>query len=72
MFSSIYVLISLIILGILVVGGLQIMQITLIEFIQRRIFTKAALEFAFRIPRMKMESLANLHTPELVNRFLMF
>ncbi len=68
-FSSIYVLISLIILGILVVGGLQIMQITLIEFIQRRIFTKAALEFAFRIPRMKMESLANLHTPELVNRF---
>lgn len=68
-FSSIYVLISLIILGILVVGGLQIMQITLIEFIQRRIFTKAALEFAFRIPRMKMESLANLHTPELINRF---
>lgn len=68
-FSSIYVLISLIILGILVVGGLQIMQITLIEYIQRRIFTKAALEFAFRIPRMKIESLTNLHTPELVNRF---
>ena len=68
-FSSIYVLITLIILGVLVVGVLQIMQITLIEYIQRRIFTKAALEFAFRIPRIKIESITNLHTPELVNRF---
>lgn len=68
-FSSIYLLIGLVLLGVLVAGGLQIMQITLVEYIQRRIFTKAALEFTFRIPRMKVESLTNLHTPELINRF---
>lgn len=68
-FSSIYLLIGLVLLGILAAGGLQIMQMTLLEYIQRRIFTKAALEFTFRLPRMKVESLSNLHTPELVNRF---
>ncbi|WPZ08992.1 peptidase domain-containing ABC transporter [Roseivirga spongicola] len=68
-FSSIYLLIGLVLLGILAAGGLQIMQMTILEYIQRRIFTKAALEFTFRIPRMKVESLSNLHTPELVNRF---
>jgi len=68
-FSSIYLLIGLVLLGILAAGGLQIMQITMVEYIQRRIFTKAALEFTFRLPRMKVESLTNLHTPELVNRF---
>lgn len=68
-FSSIYLLIGLVLLGILASGGLQIMQITLVEYLQRRIFTKAALEFTFRIPRMKIESLNNLHVPELINRF---
>ncbi len=68
-FSSIYLLIALVLLGILAAGGIQIMQITLVEYIQRRIFTKAALEFTFRIPRMKVESLSNLHAPELINRF---
>lgn len=68
-FSSIYLLIGLVLLGILASGGLQIMQITLVEYLQRRIFTKAALEFTFRIPRMRIESLNNLHAPELINRF---
>lgn len=68
-FSSIYLLIGLVLLGILASGGLQVMQITLVEYLQRRIFTKAAMEFTFRIPRMKAESLNNLHAPELVNRF---
>lgn len=68
-FSSIYLLVGLVLLGILAAGGLQIMQMTMVEYIQRRVFTKAALEFTFRLPRMKVESLTNLHTPELVNRF---
>jgi len=67
--SSIYLLIFLVLLGVLAAGGLQVMQITLVEYIQRRVFTKAALEFTFRIPRMKIESLSNLHAPELINRF---
>lgn len=68
-FSSIYILIALVLLGVLASGGLQVMQITLVEYLQRRIFTKAAFEFTYRIPKMKAESLTNLHAPELVNRF---
>lgn len=68
-FSSIYVLIGAVILGVLFTGILQIMQITLVEYLQRRVFTKAALEFAFRIPRVRIESLQGNYAPELVNRF---
>lgn len=68
-FSSVYVLITLVILGVLAAGGLQIMQISLVEHLQRRIFTKAAFEFAFRIPRIKAEALFKHHAPELMNRF---
>jgi ABC-type bacteriocin/lantibiotic exporter with double-glycine peptidase domain len=68
-FSSVYILIGLVIIGVMVTGGLQIVQISLVEHLQRRIFTKAAFEFAFRIPRIRMESLMNSYAPELVNRF---
>ena len=68
-FSSVYVLIALVIVGVLAAGGLQVMQITLVEYLQRRVFTKAAFEFAFRVPRIKMEALLQHHAPELMNRF---
>ncbi|MEM7107687.1 MAG: ATP-binding cassette domain-containing protein [Bacteroidota bacterium] len=68
-FSSVYVLIALVIVGVLATGGLQVMQITLVEYLQRRVFTKAAFEFAFRVPRIKMEALLQHHAPELMNRF---
>lgn len=68
-FSSIYFLIAIIILGVLGSGILQVMQITIVEYIQRRVFTKAAFEFAFRVPRIKMEAIHNIHFPELMNRF---
>lgn len=68
-FSSVYVLITIIIIGVIVGGGLQIVQISLVEHLQRRIFTKASLEFAFRIPRLKAEAIIGSHAPELVNRF---
>lgn len=68
-FSSVYILIGLVILGVLITGILQVVQMTLVEHLQRRIFTKAAFEFAYRIPRIKMEALFKNYTPELVNRF---
>jgi ABC-type bacteriocin/lantibiotic exporter with double-glycine peptidase domain len=67
--NSVVVLIALVVLGVLITGGLQIMQITIVEILQRRVFTKAAYEFAFRIPRLKMEKLGTKYPPELVNRF---
>ena len=68
-FSSVYLIIGVVILGVLIAGVLQIVQISLVEFLQRRVFAKAALEFAFRIPRLKMEALSGKYGPELVNRF---
>ncbi len=40
------------------------------DIIQRRIFVRAASDLAYRLPRVKAESLDDVHAPELVNRFL--
>ncbi len=69
LFDGVVVLITFVIVGIIIAGGLQIMQIYLVEILQRRIFTRAAFEFAFRIPRIKTEALLKSHPPELMNRF---
>lgn len=45
-------------------------QYYIAEVIQRRIFVRTASELAFRLPRVKAESLEGIHGPELVNRFL--
>ena len=68
-FSSVYVMIGLVIVGVLLTGALQIIQISLVEFLQRRIFSKAAFEFAYRLPRIRMEAILKNYAPELVNRF---
>jgi len=69
LFDGVIVLITFVIIGIVIAGGLQLMQIYLVEILQRRVFTRAAFEFAFRIPRIKTESLLKSHPPELMNRF---
>lgn len=68
-FSSVYILIGLVILGVLATGILQIVQISIVEQLQRRVFVKAALEFAYRIPRVRLEAITKSYAPELVNRF---
>ncbi|PWJ41785.1 peptidase domain-containing ABC transporter [Sediminitomix flava] len=68
-FDSIALLIAIIIIATLVTGGLQIMQISLVEIIQRRLFVKAALEYTYRLPKMRLEAILGEHAPELMNRF---
>jgi ABC-type bacteriocin/lantibiotic exporter with double-glycine peptidase domain len=68
-FSSVIVLIVFIICAVLASGALQIMQISLVEILQQRIFAKAAYEFAYRVPKIKTEALDGYHPPELMNRF---
>jgi ABC-type bacteriocin/lantibiotic exporter with double-glycine peptidase domain len=68
-FSSIYLLIGLIIFGVTVGGVLQVLQVTIVENLQRRIFTKAAFEFAYRMPRVRSEALHGQYAPEIINRF---
>lgn len=68
-FSSSYILIAVVILGVLIGGILLIGQFTLVEAIEQRLFAKASIEFAYRLPRIKPEALEGSHPPELVNRF---
>lgn len=66
---------SLIVLIILVAGAiafsgiLQISQLRITESLQQKIFTRAAFEFTYRIPRIRLEQLFRQYTPELMNRF---
>ncbi|MBC6699010.1 peptidase domain-containing ABC transporter [Hymenobacter puniceus] len=68
--TSLVVLISFIVLGTLLVGGLQVMQVYLVEFIQQRLFARVSLDFAVRLPRVRTESLDGEYLPELMNRLL--
>jgi ABC-type bacteriocin/lantibiotic exporter with double-glycine peptidase domain len=67
--TSWIVLVSFVILGITISGILQIQQLKITEYLQQKIFTRAAFEFAYRIPRIKLEALYNHYAPELMNRF---
>ncbi len=62
-------LIAFTIIGIAFYGITNFFQMQLLEKLQQRIFTRAAFEFAYRIPRMQLDYLAKYYPPELVNRF---
>jgi ABC-type bacteriocin/lantibiotic exporter with double-glycine peptidase domain len=66
---SVVVLITLIVVALMIVGGLQVMQLWLVEFIQQRLFARTAAEFAYRVPRFQAEALLKYYPPELMNRF---
>lgn len=69
MVSSIYVLIFLVVLGVFLVGVLQINQMKIIETIQQRVFANYAFTFADTIPRMDLKKMDHYFIPEKVNRF---
>jgi len=62
-------LIFIVVIGVATSGVIQILQLSLTEVLQRRIFTRASFEFAYRIPRFRMESVTSFYPPELMNRF---
>jgi ABC-type bacteriocin/lantibiotic exporter with double-glycine peptidase domain len=67
--ASWMVLVLIVVVGALLIGLLRLMQLSLMEYMQRRIFTDSAVEFAVRIPRLNLELLRREYLPELVNRF---
>ncbi|MEN9964158.1 MAG: hypothetical protein RL582_1253 [Bacteroidota bacterium] len=50
-------------------GYLQLFQMRIMENIQQQIFARAAFDFTYRLPRIKMESIQQYYPPELMNRF---
>jgi ABC-type bacteriocin/lantibiotic exporter with double-glycine peptidase domain len=67
--SSWVLLVVIVIIATALVGFLQILQISVTEIVQQRIFVRSAFEFSYRIPRFKITEVMNDHPPELVNRF---
>jgi ABC-type bacteriocin/lantibiotic exporter with double-glycine peptidase domain len=63
------VLVVFVVFGVAVTGLLQIFQLRITENLQQKIFTRSAFEFAYRIPRIRMEALYKHYAPELMNRF---
>jgi ABC-type bacteriocin/lantibiotic exporter with double-glycine peptidase domain len=63
------VLVLFVLVGAALTGLLRIMQLSVMEHVQRRIFADSAMEFAVRIPRLNLEMLRKEYLPELVNRF---
>lgn len=67
--SAWIVLVLFVVLGIAGNGVLQIFQLRITENIEQKIFTRAAFEFAYRIPKIKVEAMHNKFGPELMNRY---
>ncbi|MGH1337551.1 MAG: peptidase domain-containing ABC transporter [Aureispira sp.] len=67
--SSWIVLIFIVALGTAIAGCMKLMQYIITETIQQRIFTRSAFEFAYRMPRLRMEEIKDQYAPELANRF---
>ncbi len=68
-FSSVYLLIGVVILGVLITGLLLVAQMALVEVLQQRVFVKAAFEFTYRLTRIQSDAFSGYHPPELMNRF---
>jgi ABC-type bacteriocin/lantibiotic exporter with double-glycine peptidase domain len=68
--TSWIVLVCFVVLGIAATGIFQLLQLRITENLQKKIFARAAFEFAYRMPRVKMEALYKQYAPELMNRFL--
>ncbi len=69
MYSSTYILIAAILIGIVVGGMLLMGQLALVEYLEQKIFIKAAIGFAYRLPRIKKKEFEGEDPRELVNRF---
>jgi len=68
-FESVYVLIGLVVVTTIISGILQVMQIRLVEVLQRRIFARTAFNMTLSLLRLRFDALRGTHLPELMNRF---
>ena len=67
--TSMWLLIALVLIGLFIAGVLQVNQMKVVEKIQQRLFSRYALEFTFKIPKLNLGSVQEYYLPELVNRF---
>jgi ABC-type bacteriocin/lantibiotic exporter with double-glycine peptidase domain len=69
MSTSLIILISLVILGVLLTGLMQVSQMRLNEKVQQKIFVRYSFAFAECLPKLDLRKTGGFYLPELVNRF---
>lgn len=69
MSTSWVILLVVVIIGVALTGLFQYIQMRIIENLQQKLFARAAFEFAYRIPRIRLEAIYRQYAPELMNRF---
>jgi putative ABC transport system ATP-binding protein len=70
-FQQALLVIALALFGFLLISAvIRGLQFYVAEVIQRRLFVRLAADMAYRLPRVKADSLDGVHAPEMVNRFL--
>ena len=67
--TSWFMLVGLVVAAIGFTGFMNIAQLRITENLQQRIFTRSALEFATRIPKIQLRELLLRYAPEWTNRF---
>lgn len=67
--ASLVVLITLVVLGVLIAGIMQINQMKIIEKIQQKLFVRYSFAFAQHIPNLDLKRNDAVYLPELINRF---
>jgi ABC-type bacteriocin/lantibiotic exporter with double-glycine peptidase domain len=67
--ASLVVLVLVVTGASVLVGVLKVMQYVIAETLQRRLFSRAAFEFSYRLPRICLAEFKDYYPPELVNRF---
>ncbi|MEO8795142.1 MAG: ATP-binding cassette domain-containing protein [Daejeonella sp.] len=67
--ASLVVLITLVVLGVLIAGIMQINQMKIIEKIQQKLFVRYSFAFAQHLPLIDLKKNDSVYLPELVNRF---
>lgn len=68
--STSWIILIILVAGAIALSGiLQINQLRITENLQQKIFTRAAFEFTYRIPKIRLEQLFKQYAPELMNRF---
>ncbi|MBC7528111.1 MAG: ATP-binding cassette domain-containing protein [Chthonomonadaceae bacterium] len=67
--QNLIVLAGLTLFGLLCAGIMRLLQLSLVETLQQRVFVRTAMELAERLPRIRNAALSGEYAPELVNRF---
>jgi ABC-type bacteriocin/lantibiotic exporter with double-glycine peptidase domain len=67
--QPVVVLALLLMVGLGFAALLSTLQAYAVEIIQRRVFVRACVDLAERLPRVEIGAFGNRHAPELVNRF---